>query len=89
MRKSLTHRPFAPGSDQHRALLARTNSLGRTLYPSLWDRRDEQHRRACAAMAAAGARVATKQETGELRTHPVSTTFDLVDGLSGCNTECA
>jgi hypothetical protein len=64
--------------------------LGRTLYPNLHDRRlAEERRRAYAIIAAAAARVSTKQETAGSGNPTVSTTFDCVDGLSGCNSECA
>lgn len=62
-RMPLTWRPIVPGSDQHLALMGRTRTdrerLGRVLYPGLYARRDEEHRRACAAIATAAA---TKRE---------------------------
>jgi hypothetical protein len=59
-RSPLTWRPIVPGSDQHLALMGRTRTdrerLGRVLYPGLYARRDEEHRRACDAIAAAARR---------------------------------
>lgn len=87
----LTYRPVIPGSDQHLALMAKCRPhMGRTLYPSLYDRRDADfRRRASAAIAAAAARVTTKQETAPVASETVSPPPTGVDGRDGCNSECA
>ena len=85
----LTWRPVVPGSDLHLDLLSRSltarERLGAVLYPDL------HHRRACALMAAAAGRVATKQETPALVARGASvpiTNESRVRG-DGCSTECA
>lgn len=90
----LTHKLVQPGSAQHRALIDRTNHLGRLLYPDLYARRDAEHdvgmhRRACAAIASAATRVHTKQDPPAVSPTEGSTTVDLDRGPDGCNAECA
>lgn len=89
-RTPLTWRPIVPGSDQHLALLSRTQRLGRTLYPSLYARRDHDvHRRACELMAIAPR---TKRETPGAATPEASVPIPNPDSPGvedGRSAECA
>jgi hypothetical protein len=85
----LTYRPLVPGSDQHLGLLERARTpkerLGWVLYPDL------MHRRACAQIARAAARVTRKQETPgmPLPEASVPITNEMRARGDGCSTECA
>jgi hypothetical protein len=92
MRTTLTYRPIVPGSDQHLALLERAglSHHGRILYPDLHERRvRDAHRRASAVIAAAAARVRTKQDPARSSNRAGSPPPTAVDGRDGCKTECA
>lgn len=85
----LTYRPVIPGSDEHLTLLERTRSrnyrLGQILYPDL------MHRRACAQMASAAARVKTsKSPSGvAIPRGSVPITSEVRASGDGCSTKCA
>lgn len=83
-RERLTYRPIVPGSDEHLDLIMRTSNPHRSiLYPSL-------HRRACLEIAAAAARVATKQEPAGSGIPTGPTTLDPTRlDQDGCSAECA
>lgn len=86
----LTYRPIVPGSDHHLRLMSKAQRLGRVLYPALYERRDaEHHRRASQAIAAAAARVHTKQDPASASTKTGSTIYTDLRSGSGCSTECA
>jgi hypothetical protein len=93
--RGLTWRPVTPGSDQHLAMLAKAQVMGRILYPGLYERRDAQMRaeaarRACAVIAAAAARVNTKQNAPELASEAFTAPRSNASGIEdGCSTECA
>lgn len=89
MLSTLSYRPIVPGSAAHLALLERAGTpkerLGWVLYPDL------MHRRACAAIAAAAAKV-TKQEAARMDVQTASVPIPvpaLTGDEDGCSTKCA